>query len=143
MRKATAKDQRRQADADAFGIALKESEGEAIIRMKDLIEVPCTEAKGRGANETAKVTASVKVIELLMDVLTPMPLKNKLEKLRGPALESLRDVVNNGQVAAAGAAAGAFLLRISARAAPGAWPPDITNPSWIERMTKAEKICAT
>jgi len=128
--------------ADTFSIDLKASEDEAIAALRDLIEMPCSEVDGKKTNETAKVTASVKVLELLMDVLTPVALRNKLERLRHPALASLRDVVNNGQVASANASAGAFLLRISAKAAPGAWPPDTTNPSWVERMSHAEEICS-
>lgn len=123
---------------EAFALALKESENEVVVTMKGFISKGCGE---HGVNEAAKVTASIKVLELLADRGTPALLQRKLEGLRHPAIDSLRDVVINGKVAAAQANAGAFLLKAIRNAAPSVWPPDVESETWKERMGKAVEMC--
>jgi hypothetical protein len=124
---------------EVFGKALQDSEDEVVVSMKELIN---SDLDGKQANEAAKVTAAIKVIDLLEDRTTPAKLLQKLEKLRYDAVDALRDVVNNGSVAAARANAGAYLLKAIKVAAPAAWPPDDKAPEFLERMQKANMMCA-
>ncbi len=122
-----------------FAQALKESEDEVIIAMGKLIRA---KPKGKPVNETAQLTAAIKVLDLLADKDTPGGLLEKLEGLRHPALDALRDIVNFGAVAAARAGAGAYLLKAIKTAAPASWPPDISKEDWTKRMKNAEQLCS-
>lgn len=126
--------------ADLFAQALKETEPEVIRTMAELIDMDLASCDAK--NEMAKVSAATKVLDMLGDKATPAGLAEKLEPLRHPAVEALRNVVNDGGVQAARATAGAYLLKAIRIAAPSAWPPDTTTNEWNERMNKANSMCA-
>jgi hypothetical protein len=121
-----------------FGDVLQESEEEVLKAMRQLIEM----SPDDGKDETAKVTAATKVLDLLADKLTAGRLLARLEPLRHPAVEALREVVTAGKVSSARANAGSYLLKAIRSAAPSVWPPDTALPAWQERMAKANIMCA-
>jgi len=126
--------------ASLFGDALKATEKDAIRALEDLIDMDLKECDGK--NEMAKVSAAMRVLDLLSDKETPKAMMEKLEPLRHPAVDALQDVAINGAVASARTNAGAYLLKAIRAAAPSVWPPDTTRPDWQDRMEKANKVCA-
>lgn len=123
---------------ELFAAALRDSEDEVVTAMTEFITKKC---RKNGVNEAAKVTASIKVLELLADNSTPPGLMTKLEPLRQLSIGSLRDVVTRGKVAAAKANAGAFILKAIRNSAPAVWPPDTNDPKWKQRMARALAKC--
>lgn len=117
---------------DEFAEALKASERQVLESLGDLID---------DTNENAATTACIRLLDVIQDKTTPGGLRDKLMKHRMAAFHRLVSIATSGQVAAARSNAASYCVKLQKTHAPAAWPPNVNEPEFRNRLSKAEEMC--
>lgn len=123
-----------QVFGDTFNDTLKASEEDILRTFDDLFDSP---------DAGAAVTAAAKLLDALEDKGTPERMRDKLERKKQEALDTLVRVSKGAELKpSARAQANAQLMKVMKQSGESAWPPDTSKKEWVERMARAQELCA-